>query len=228
MTLLPLKLGVRRMSDTERGRAPSGVGSKKEADKVIERDGFTCRFCGFQSRKYQRTTRFSADNQEDQTVTVCTFCEQCVGLERVAVIGAGALIWLPEIEQPALNHMARAIFVAKAGEDPFATDAVRALDTLLARRTEAKKRIGTADPLELATVLYESLDDATYKNAAARLEGIRFLPFDKYIVRIKNRDTNLFPDMIRYWLSSQGPYRQLPVSEWMDLFQSAQSRAGNA
>jgi hypothetical protein len=138
-------------------------------------------------------------------------------------MGGGVLLWLPEIGQVELNHIARAIYIARAeksddGEASVQTSASRALDALLSRRTEAKKRLGTDDPLLLATTLHENLEAKEREEAVKKLDGVRLMPLDKYIVRSTSGDRNGFPQMIKFWRSPEGPFAKLPTTEWQAMF----------
>lgn len=227
MKFLPLILGVRRASDAEKHKV--SVPSKSQTEEALRRDDHTCRFCGFKSQQYQRVISSPAYLKRDEEfLTVCTFCENSLLLERAGMMGSGVLVWLPEIGQAELNYIARAIYIARADAGEMAESATRALDALLARRAEAKKRVLSDDPLVLATVLHENLDDQAYKKASAKIEGIRLLPLDKYIVHGKHGDINQFSSMVKYWCSPQGPYGRLPVDQWPNLFQAAQAKVGHA
>jgi intracellular multiplication protein IcmJ len=212
LSFLPLTLGVGPTSSA--GGGGTKPPSKSDAEKILQRDDFSCRFCGFRSTQYQRV--IAAD---DGFVTACSFCEQVRALERAGMMGGGVLIWLPEITQAELNHIARAIYIARTDEDsPVAALATRTLDALMARRTEAKKRLGSDDALLLATILHENLNDAERKSAAEKLEGVRLMPSDKYMVRGKNGEINGFPQMVKFWRSPQGPFAQVPTNDWQALF----------
>jgi intracellular multiplication protein IcmJ len=221
VTFLPINLGIRRVSDTETGagqKAPKPL-DKSKTEKILKRDDYTCRFCGFRSPKFQRVMFYAANDAADPYVTTCTFCEQVNMLERAGMAGSGVLIWLPEIGQAELNHISRAIYMARhAAEETLTAAAQRALDSLLARRNDAKKRLGSDDPIVLVTVLQENLSDADYKAAGAKLTGIRLLPFDKYVMRGPKGDMDQFPHMLKYWASAEGPYAQIPTEKWLDLF----------
>jgi len=213
LSFLPLTLGIGRASGAEGGglRSPS----KSDAEHILKRDDFACRFCGFRAVQYQRLAPTA-----EGFVTACGFCEQAMALERAGMMGAGVLIWLPEITQAELNHIARAIYVARADEGSAMADiAVRALDALMARRTEAKKRLGSDDPLLLATILHENLTDGERAAAIPKLDGIRLMPLDKYMVRGKESDINAFPQMIKFWRSAQGPFATLPTDKWQEMFE---------
>ena len=226
---IPVSLGVRRSPDTS-GASPSGrAPAKARVDKALSRDSFSCRCCGFQSKKYQRVL-FEADLDSeakgDALVTVCTFCEMTALLDRAASGSGGHLIWLPELSQGELNNVMHALYVARESDDAtLAKAAKRTIDVLVARRAEAKKRLGTDDPALLATALHEQLDDKAYRARAQKLEGVRFLAPDRYLVRQRGKDVNLFPAMLTYWASPEGPYGKLPVSEWTKLFGDVSSKA---
>jgi intracellular multiplication protein IcmJ len=212
LSFLPLTLGISRASGTGDGGVKPP--SKSEAEKILKRDDFACRFCGFRAVQYQRIVP-----TRDGLVTACGFCEQVTGLERAGLMGGGILIWLPEMTQAELNHIIRAIYVARAEEgSEMAESATRALDALTSRRAEAKKRLGSDDPLLLATVLQENLTEAERAAATGKLEGIRLLSLDKHMVHGRHGDFNGFPQIIQFWRSAQGPFADLPTGEWQSLF----------
>ncbi|MDR3448648.1 MAG: type IV secretion protein DotN, partial [Alphaproteobacteria bacterium] len=152
-------------------------------------------------------------------VTACSFCEQVVALERAGLMGGGVLVWLPEITQAELNHIARAIYIAQADEGtPMADAATRALDAIMGRRGEAKKRLGSDDPLLLATLMHENLNDKERAAAVKKLDGIRLMPLNKHMVNTKSGVINGFPQMVKFWRSEAGPYGKLPPAQWQDLF----------
>jgi intracellular multiplication protein IcmJ len=197
-------------------------------EKAQARDKLTCRFCGFHADHYQRVVPYADSGDNIPFVTACTFCEQCILLERAGLMGSGILVWLPEIGQAELNHMARAIYVARAADSEMAAVAARALDVLMARRSDAKKRLGSDDPLMLTTIMHENLTEDECKVAARKLDGIRVLPLDKLMVRGPKGDVNQFPRMVQYWLSPEGPFAKLPVDKWADMFKAATAAAGHA
>ena len=224
MAFLPLALGVRLTSGAEKA-SPSQ--QKSLVEKAQKRDDFSCRFCGFQAKQYQRAIPW-AGVSDPPLVTVCTFCEQCLNLERAGVVGAGLLLWLPEISQADLNHLVRAIYVARIEKGPVADLATRALDALTVRRAEAKKRLGSDDPLLLATIMHESLNDEETKDAVTKLDGIRLLPSEKYMMRGAKGDANQFPQIAKYWVSASGPFGAWPIAKWQETFQGALAATGNA
>ena len=110
----------------------------------------------------------------------------------------------------------------------MAAAAQRALDTLLARRADAKKRLGSDDPLLLATIMHESLTADERPKAATKLEGIRLFPLDKQVVRGPKGELNQFPQMVKYWASPEGPFASFPVEKWEDMYKTAMAATGHA
>ncbi len=215
MALFPISLGVRRSADAERPSKNSHL--KSQLEKTLRRDDFCCRFCGFRAEQYQRVVPYK-EAGNPPLATACSFCELCFALEQAGLTGAGTLIWLPEIGQAELHHIMRAVYIARAAKGELAAAASRTFEALMARRAEAKKRLGSDDPLLLATVMHESLTDEEYSNINARIEGIRLLPLDKRLVRTRKGDINQFPQMVKYWMSPEGPFAECPVGQWIELF----------
>lgn len=154
----------------------------------------------------------------ENLVTACIFCEQCFELESVANMDSGLLIWLPELSQADLHHFARALYVAKVqDEEKRGPQAQTVLDQLLARRVEAKKRLGTDDPIMLATALAEQLSNADYAKRAERLDGIRLLPLPRRISFNTDGQYDQFPRILSYWVSKEGPFGKYPASQWDKL-----------
>ncbi len=228
MPFLPVSPGVRRPSDAGVGAPKAQTNIKKQTEKVLRRDDYTCRFCGFHSKQYQRVVANPDERSPQPFVTACTFCEQCITLERASITGAGVLVWLPEIGQAELNHIVRAIYVARAEKNELTDTATRAMDALMTRRADAKKRLGSDDPLLLATVMQEMLTAEEAHGASTKLDGIRLLPPDKHIMRTAAGDVNQFPQILKYWRSAEGPYGQLPVEKWTEIFKAASAKIGHA
>lgn len=222
MSFLPIMLGVRRKFDAEKFSGTFS-GNTTKRDKILARDDFTCRYCGFRAEKFQKVVPrdwASVDFKLSNLVTACAFCEQCFTLESVGIMGSGLLIWLPEITQAALHHICRAIYVARHEEEgPMAMAATQALDALMARRAESRKRLGSDEPMLLATVLTETLSTEDYRMRREKLDGIRLLPLSHRTEASKNGSVNVFPDMLAYWRSADGPFAELPTTLWLEMLQ---------
>lgn len=223
MDFYPITLGIVRS-----GNAQSfSKGKKNRLDlkpeikaKVHERDGHTCQCCGFKSNKYQDIlvkNGVMEDTSLENLMTTCIFCHQCFYLDQVNDMRSGVLVWMPELDQAALHHVARAIYVARISQGPVANAAKLALDVILSRRDGARSRLGTDDPYILANVMRDYLGNRHYDARADKLDGIRLFPLDRRIVREADLEFNQFPQILAYWRSKDGPFGGRVPAQWIDL-----------
>lgn len=189
--------------------------------RILERDNHTCRFCGFRSMKYQEIHFLNTnpeDVQPDNLVTSCIFCHQCFDLEKASQMNSGVLVWLPEIGQAELSHLARAIYVARISQGSMADSARSALEAIMARRDDAMARIATHDPLFLATVLRDFLGPKHYAMRAEKLDGVRLFPLDRRNISEGDLRFNQFPQILAYWRSKDGPFGNYQPNQWKTIY----------
>lgn len=235
MAYLKVTLGVSKCSDAGR---PLFQGVHRPVDdlvnKVLERDKYICRYCGFTASKYQEVNFIGAghkpkvdprtDIKPDNYATACTFCHQCFHLDKIDAMQSGTVIWLPEIGQAALNHIVRAIYIAKISRGPIADAAKTSLETLLSRRKEAESILGTNDPKILGTVLRDFLESSEYSKRMSKLSGFRVMALDKRIIVEGDLEFNQFPQILAFWRSAQGPFGQVPSSSWGSMFEKVKDQ----
>lgn len=87
------------------------------AQKVYERDYYTCQFCGFQAKQYQEVVNLDGiytNNKLNNLITACCFCSQCLFIESINFdeLGGGQLIYMPEMSQADLNSFCHVLFCA--------------------------------------------------------------------------------------------------------------------
>lgn len=192
--------------------------------KVFERDQHTCTFCGFQAQKYQDihfVDQNPANIKMDNMRTACMYCAQCFDLEKTASMKSGVLVWLPEISQEDLSHLARAIYVARISQGSMADCARAALETLMGRRAEALQRVGTDDPYILSTVMRDFLGPRQYAERQRKLNGLRLFPLDRRIIKEGELEFNQFPQILAYWRSKDGPFGGKAPTMWKSLYADA-------
>ena len=85
------------------------------SQKILQRDNFTCQYCGFYSHEHQEIVNADLDydnNQLDNMITACCFCAQCFFLDALSAGSnfGGMVIHLPEISQADLNNFCRVLF----------------------------------------------------------------------------------------------------------------------
>ena len=229
MAYLRISPGISGLSDVGRILSPDVHRVPDDTkNAVLQRDEHTCRYCGFESRKYQELNYIGktgkAGGGVDDYATACTFCHQCFHMERVERMQSGALIWLPELGQAALHHICRAIYVARISQGPMADAARDALEALMARKEEAHNRLGTDSPRILATVLQDFLEAREYKDRLSKLKGFRILPLDRRIIKEGDLEFNQFPQILAYWRSKDGPFGDTPPRRWVNVFYDMQGK----
>jgi intracellular multiplication protein IcmJ len=226
-SLRPLMLSIRTHFSAGVTASSSAGLSTAMRGNILARDRFTCAYCGFKSERFQEIRPANPDgvaryNRADDWVTCCHMCDQVMALERTGMMGEGVLIWLPEMEQSELNHLVRSLYVARAEEgSKTAEQARKGLDILRARREDAKRRLGTDDPLVLATVLSDHMSDEHYEARAPKLEGIRLFSLDRKLQRTSEGELDRFPDMLAYWRSKGGPFANASPADWEHLAEQA-------
>lgn len=233
MNTLSVKLGIGRTLP-KKGDAKAAKKRKKTAEedtkkippeiknKILERDDHTCRCCGFKSLKYQEILFLNHDKtdlREKNLATTCIFCHQCFYLDSVTEMRSGVLLWLPEVQQTQLHHIARAIYVARISQGPPAEASRKTLDAIMARRKEVQKRLQTDDPYILSMVLKDYLSNKQYASAIKKLEGVRLFPLDRRIIKEADLEFNQFPQILAYWRSKDGPFGGKIPQNWIPLYQ---------
>ena len=138
---------------------------------------------------------------------------------------SGVLIWLPEIEQSVLHHVARSIYVARIAQGPIADAARRSLDILMGRRAEVRNRLGTDDPHILASVLRDYISPKSYELREAKLEGIKIFPLDRRIIKESDLEFNQFPQILAYWRSKVGPFGGKIPKDWVNIYRDIKGKA---
>ena len=179
--------------------APGG-----DADKTAGNDT-ACAFCGAATGRWSE--RGYVASGPDVSAAACVLCSLPQHLERPRIDEEAALVWLPEISQPALNATLRELHTAlqALGEDVHADAVFRrptaglpnlhyARAILAERRGPAEARLGTASPRELGLALLE-LSPAAYLRRGELLDGLRLLPLGRFFAD----DEDIYPDIVGFW-----------------------------
>lgn len=214
--------GAQNFSGTEDNQSSGGSNLSAEIkQKIFSRDDNTCQLCGFQAQKYQEIHFLDGDvdnTKHDNMVTACIFCHQCFDLEKVAGMRSGVLVWLPEIEQTDLHHIARAIYVARISQGSMADTAKKSLEVIMGRREEAKSRLQTDDPYVLSMVMRDFLGPRQYAMREQKLNGVRLFPLDRRIIKEGDLEFNQFPQILAYWRSKDGPFGGKVPNKWKNFY----------
>ncbi len=164
-----------------------------------------CAFCGMRSGCWQKFV--APARRIHDCVAACVLCYLCRHLERPRIDEEAALVWLPEMSQPALNVTMREIHMQlrALGEDlhdagrlhldtPERLRPYYARSALSARAAAAASRLGTDKPSELAGALCR-LSPGAYANRAKLLDSVRLLSLGRFYAG--NKD--LYPEIVDSW-----------------------------
>lgn len=131
--------------------------------KVLQRDRYTCQFCGFQAKIHQEVVNLDGNyqrNQLDNLITACCFCAQCFFIESVGVggYGGGNLIYLPEMTQEELNSLCHVLFCAMTNDTGYKNSAQTIYRSLKFRAQVVEEKFGegTSDPAIFGQMMIET------------------------------------------------------------------------
>lgn len=160
----------------------SGSSFKEFEKKILLRDKYTCRFCGFQAKLFQDIVNVDGDynnNKMSNMVTSCCFCSQCFFLESVGVggYGGGTLIYLPEISQTELNSLCHVLFCAITNDTGYKSSAQTIYLGLKVRSQQIEDKFGegTSDPSIFGHLLIDTVG-LNEEKLSKILYGVRLLP----------------------------------------------------
>jgi intracellular multiplication protein IcmJ len=155
---------------------------KSYEKKVLERDNYTCQFCGFQARVYQDVINIDnnySNNRIENMTTACCFCSQCFFVESVGVggYGGGTLIYLPELSQTELNSLCHVLFCAITNDTGYKGSAQNIYRSFKFRSQAVEEKFGegTSDPAVFGQLMIDS-GVKTEEVRAPLLKNILLLP----------------------------------------------------
>jgi intracellular multiplication protein IcmJ len=130
--------------------------------RVLERDKYTCQYCGFQAKEYQEVVNLDGNylnNKSSNMVTACCFCSQCLFIQAIGLdeMGGGQLVYLPEISQADLNSFCHVLFCAMENNTGYQDSAQSIYRSLKFRSqiVENKFGAGTSNPATMGQMIIE-------------------------------------------------------------------------
>ena len=150
--------------------------------KVLQRDQYTCQFCGFQAQIHQDVVNLDGDyynNKMENLITACCFCAQCFFLESVGVggYGGGTLVYVPELSQAELNVLCHVLFCAITNDTGYKASAQTIYLGFKVRSQQIEDKFGegTSDPAIFGHLLIDS-GTIEPEKLTQMLDGVRLLP----------------------------------------------------
>lgn len=156
-------------------------------EKIFKRDKYSCRYCGFQSKKYMVVVNHDhnySNNKSRNLVTCCSLCYPCFFVDQIGKIPqtGGRLIYLPEFSQGDLNHFCRVLFSSMLKDAPYKgklqttyislKDRAKVVDTIFGPDSHDPEVFGQA-------LLDSKLSEKELANPM--LAHLRYLPDKKYL-----------------------------------------------
>lgn len=148
--------------------------------KALNRDNYTCRYCGFKASKYQEVHHLDDDHQNnalENLLTVCNLCHQVFHLGMCAMRNGGFIAVIPELTQTEINNIVRGIFVGSMLSDKH-HDKLQGLYAILEYRGSDTLKtiygIDISNPYVFAEIL--SLGDSSiFENRAILMKPLRLI-----------------------------------------------------
>ena len=194
MALLPITLAAERGAFRKfdaRKRNKKFLALKK---RVLQRDNYTCRYCGFFSKEYQEVVNKDqnySNNKLENLVTSCCFCAQCFFLDAVGVEPntGGLVVHLPEVSQADLNNFCRVLYCSMDKESAYKGKLQSVYMSFKDRTKEVINCFGpdTSDPRIFGQGLIDAYLTQEQKQHEV-LQHLRLLPAK-----------NAFKQQIDYW-----------------------------
>jgi intracellular multiplication protein IcmJ len=161
--------------------------------QTLERDQYTCCFCGFQAKQGQEVINLDnnyRNNKPSNLVTACCLCTQCFFLETVGKDdnSGGIMIYLPEITQNDLNGFCHVLFSAMSNATDYRTDAQNIYRGLKLRSQAVEEKLGEglSDPALFGRILIDMPDKDRIHIAEKILPPLRLLPsYTKFAKQVK-------------------------------------------
>lgn len=207
--ILSVKRGTFRSDDPSADEANAEF--KKVRKVILERDNYTCQFCGFRSGKFQEVHHVDdnhANNAESNLVTTCCLCHACSHIGLSGVKQRGIIIYIPpslNVTQAKLNQLVRTLWICEltSKDVNIRSQASMILENLSKKNVDAKRRMGTSDPTVLGDFLL-NLPIKDYERRGEALSGFYLLPLIKP-----------FNSQLKFWASSV--YNNTPSDEWSEI-----------
>lgn len=161
------------------------------AQRVYNRDNYTCQYCGFQAKEYQEIINLDGDytnHKMSNLITACCFCSQCLFLEASGLdeMGGGQLILLPEMGQADLNSFCHVLFCAMGNGTGYqeSAQAIYRSFKFRSQLIENKLGTGTSNPNVLGQLILEYQVSSPEK-VVDILKDVRMLPsYTKFKVQL--------------------------------------------
>ncbi len=173
--------------------------------KLLERDGHTCQWCGFCSEQSLGLVNLDGNllnNKAPNLAAACPFCLQCGFLEAVGEgdFGGGSLIYLPNMSQVELNALCHALFLSMFNCTELERQASSMYKSLRLQSQVVEKTLGEgfSNPAILGKMMIEAESSQNKDLGSDFLTGVRLLPtYKRFTKDIKSWSLEAVSQMAR-------------------------------
>lgn len=220
----------------------------KVRKRVLEKDNYTCQYCGFRcgvdngngSGSWMEVHHID-DNHNNNSMsnlaTICQFCHNCQHIGFAGLHDEASLIWLPEIEQWELHHIVRTCMVAKGFKQSNDAQSNQR-NKIMQRTSDVVNTIFEQSEAIMAMLSdrrQQAQDILGTDNPKVLGDALGMLPTELYDKRadllggirlfpkgVRKKDGgNLYETaIVPTWMSATGPYHAVPPATWLTFAQS--------
>lgn len=198
--LLSVKRSKFRMDDPKADEANNEFINIRKT--ILERDDYTCQFCGFRSQKWQEVHHIDdnhSNNSPDNLITTCSLCHSCHHIGLSGLMSKGVMIYINPslgVTQAEINQLIRTMWIAEKSNNKELSMACIGISSRLYKQSVAARSvIGTTDAHVLGDFLLNA-DEETYQKRAEKLKGIYFYPFkDSYKKQLKYWEEEIYKNV---------------------------------
>ena len=152
------------------------------AQKIMNRDEFTCKVCGFKAKQFMSIMNIDhnyTNNVAKNLATACPLCMQCHFVEHIGVMdnSGGTLIYMPEMSQAKLNGLVHTLFCAIVNATTQEQSAQNMYNALRLRSKPIEKIYGEgrADPKVFGEMVLNTANSKSARLTRDILKDFRVL-----------------------------------------------------
>ena len=198
-----------RLCNTKYRKQRSGLQLPQSVlDAVYRRDLHSCRFCSFSSYEYQEIAILGEyDHDIDHVVVVCPACHHCLEPTLAMIRKSAYVVFMPAVSQTLINGTIGELYSMKISEGLLANLAESVIELGMQSKAEVERVFG-GDPLSLAPEILAKKIRELKEYTPEFINGLRLFPSDMYFVTDGALEFNMYPQMIAYYRSENGPLKR--------------------
>lgn len=181
---------------------------KSVIEAVFRRDRYCCRVCHFASYRYQEIALLDGNSRDiDSYIVACIPCWQCLRPSQATAHKSGFVVSLPEVSQLMINRAAFDLYSMRIAGGHIG-ELVEAFFERISRARSEVFSVLSGDPLSMNILELKGKLWEMEAKGDRFMTGLRLFPADKYMAKDRNLEFNMFPQMLAFFRSANGPIRR--------------------